>query len=82
MLMAGPALVDTPAHALDFTQCVGPSTASAVDPAAAWESDRRVFVFDGSSNDGRVVRIVGDIVELTPELFPPLVRGARQDVYA
>lgn len=78
MAMAGAAFVNTPAHALDFAQCVGPSTVSAVDPAAAWETDRRVFVFDGSSNDGRVVRIVGDIVELTPELFPSLFRENGQ----
>ncbi|MGO6770345.1 hypothetical protein [Rhizobium johnstonii] len=67
------------AMAVDFKSCTAPITADDHgDPAAAWDGDRRVFVFDTQGEQGRRVRVVGDIVELTPELFPSLFRADGQ----
>ncbi|MEY9562243.1 hypothetical protein [Sinorhizobium fredii] len=69
------------ALAVDFSACEAPAKIQTdnLDPVSLWNGDRRVFVFDKiGQNGGRMVRVVGDIVELTPQLFPSLFREDGQ----
>lgn len=71
---------DATADSFDYGNCSPPlrSEANQSDPEAAWNVDRRVFVSETVRADGRRFKIVGDIVELSPELFPSLYRQDGQ----
>src|SRR5687767_4209494 len=55
-------------------RCAAPliAAAEAPDPQAFWDNDRHISVYRREGESGSVYRIVGDIVELTPDLFPLL----------
>src|SRR5262245_84011 len=62
-----------PAAAQDgIDRCAAPlmPLAEAPDPQAFWNDDRQVSVWRRPEGERSIYRIVGDIVELTPKLFP------------
>lgn len=61
-------------------RCVAPliAAADAPDPQAFWDNDRHISVYRRQDESRYVYRIVGDIVELTPDLFPLLATRPGQ----
>lgn len=69
-----------PAFAQAADRCVAPLTSAAEvpDPEAFWNSDRTIFAWSRKGDERTTYRIVGDIVELTPQLFPALATEPGQ----
>src|SRR5512134_3641796 len=61
-------------------RCIAPvmQDSELVDPSAFWSEDREVFVWRRQDGDRYAYRIAGDIVELTPSLFPALATDPGQ----
>src|SRR5690349_12180093 len=78
MLCAGCALTvwsASPAIAQELAdRCAAPliAAAEAPDPQSFWDADRQISVYRRQVDGRFVYRIVGDVVELTPGLFPML----------
>jgi hypothetical protein len=67
-------------QAIDFGKCelFASGLKGVTPPDELWKTDRRVDVFDSSGPTGKSYRVVGDVVELTPDLFPSLARASGQ----
>jgi hypothetical protein len=65
-------------------RCAAPliAVAEAPDPQAYWDNDRQISVYRRQDETGSVYRIVGDIVELTPDLFPLLATAPGESLNA
>lgn len=75
--LAGIAILPWPHQALagDLPdRCAVPLSwqAEALDPASFWNQDRRVSILRREDGERFAYRIVGDVVELNPALFPAL----------
>jgi hypothetical protein len=69
------ACASAPASAQDdVDRCAAPLTleSETIDPAAFWNDDREVIAWRRQDGDRYAYRVVGDVVELTPELFSAL----------
>lgn len=77
------ALGAVPAVAQSLTdRCVAPILAEPelVDPSYFWNEDREVMVWRRADGERFAYRIAGDIVELTPRLFPAFATAPGQSL--
>lgn len=80
IVLAALAAALSSARAQDLDRCIAPWSAlpNAQPANEFWNSDRQVSVFRRETGGRYSYRIAGDIVELTPQLFPALDKPLNQ----